>query len=139
MERGANLGARRHRHCRYHRGRRAVASGTNATYDNRIAQDNWTIAGVISLAGDNAGLRNRIRGHGDALCALGGSVLTQTEWDRPVPTLLVSNDTVLVDQPLPLSEIIAGLAAVELPGHTRQLLALLPDTDGTGHLSGCPP
>jgi len=110
----------------------AVASGTNTTYDNRIAQDNWTIAGVISLAGDNAGLRNRIRGHGDALCALGGSVLTQTEWDRPVPTLLVSHDTVLVDQPLPLSEIIAGLAAVELPGHTRQLLALLPDTDGTG-------
>jgi hypothetical protein len=110
----------------------AVASGANTTYDNRIAQDSWTIAGVIALAGGNAGLRERIRGHGEVLCALGGSVLSPTELNRPVPTLLISKDTVLVDRPLPLSEIIAGLAEVELPGHTRQLLALLPDTDGAG-------
>jgi hypothetical protein len=43
-----------------------------------------------------------------------------------VPTLLLSNDTLLVNQPMPLRELITGLAEVELPGHTKQLLALLP-------------
>jgi hypothetical protein len=101
----------------------AVASGANATYDNRLAHDNWTIAHVISLAGDNAGLRDRIRGQGEALCALSGSVLCQRELDKVVPTLLISKDTALVDQPLPLSDILTGLAHTELPGHTQQLLA----------------
>jgi hypothetical protein len=32
---------------------------------------------------------------------------------------------VLLDQPVPLRDLIGGLAAVELPGHTEQLLALL--------------
>jgi hypothetical protein len=108
----------------------AVASGANATYDNRIAHDNWTIGNVISLATDNAGLRERIRGQGDALCALSGSALSEAELDRLVPTLLISKDTVLVDQPLPLRDIITGLAQVELPGHTQQLLALRPDSAG---------
>ncbi|MBV7703430.1 hypothetical protein NOVA_11680 [Nocardia nova] len=42
-----------------------------------------------------------------------------------VPTRLLSNDTVLVDQPLPLRDLITGLTDVELPGHTEQLQALL--------------
>ncbi|MCW2880293.1 MAG: hypothetical protein JWQ95_4393 [Sphaerisporangium sp.] len=46
--------------------------------------------------------------------------------DTLVPTLLLSNETVLVDQPVPLRDLITGLAEVELPGHTQQLLALLP-------------
>jgi len=32
----------------------------------------------------------------------------------------------LVDQPLPLRDLITGLAEAELPGHAQQLLALLP-------------
>lgn len=44
-----------------------------------------------------------------------------------MPTLLLSNGTVLVDQLVPLRELIAGLAEVELPTHTTQLLSLLPD------------
>jgi hypothetical protein len=47
-----------------------------------------------------------------------------------VPTLLLSNGTVLVDQPVPLRELITGLAEVELPGHTQQHLALLPASVG---------
>jgi hypothetical protein len=43
-----------------------------------------------------------------------------------VPALLLSHDTALVNQPVPLRELITGLAEVELPGHTRQLLALQP-------------
>jgi len=108
----------------------SVASGAVATYDNRLALDTWTIERVIALAGGNAGLRERIRLQGDALCALGGPMLSEAELDTLVPTLLLSKDILLVDQPLPLRALISGLADVELPGHTAQLLALLPDGAG---------
>ena len=44
-----------------------------------------------------------------------------------MPTRLISKDTILVDQPIPLRDIITGLAHVELPGHAAQLRALLPE------------
>jgi len=105
----------------------AVASGTNTTYDNRIALDTWTINRVIELAGGNAGLRERIRQQTDVLCGLVAPVLSETELDTHVPTRLLSNDTVLVDQIVPLRDLITGLADAELPGHAQQLLALLPN------------
>ena len=105
-----------------------VASGANTTYDNRTALDAWSLERVIARAGGSAQLRKRIRGQGDALCALLGPAVSEAELDTPVPSLLLSNGDVLVDQPLPLRDIITGLAEVELPGHTKQLLALLPDS-----------
>lgn len=103
-----------------------VAAGAHTTYDNRIALDTWTIDHAISLAGGNTGLRDRIRAHADALCALAGSTLSEIELDTQVPSRLLSNDAILIDQPVSLRHIISGLAEVELPGHTAQLLALLP-------------
>jgi hypothetical protein len=108
----------------------AIASGANTTYDNRIALDTWTIDRLIALAGGTAGLRERIRLQADALCALGGPMLSDAELNTPVPTRLLSNDTLLVDQPMPLRDLITGLAEAELPGHTKQLLALLPNGGG---------
>ena len=104
----------------------AVASGANATYDNRTAHDAWTIERVIAVAKGNAGLQDRIRGQGDALCALVRPVLSETELDTLVPALLISKGALLLNQPMPLRDLIAGLADTELPGHTAQLLALLP-------------
>ncbi|MHA7276747.1 hypothetical protein ACX80O_09490 [Arthrobacter sp. Hz1] len=104
----------------------AVAAGINTTYDNRIALDTWTIGRVISLAGGTPGLRDRIRAQSDALCTLAGPTLSEPELDTMVPSRLLSNNEVLVDQPVPLRELITGLAAVELTGHTQQLLDLLP-------------
>ena len=109
-----------------------VASGSNTTYDNRIAQDTWTIDRVIAHAGGNTGLRERIRLQGEALCTLGGPALSEAELDTLVPTLLLSHDKVLVDQPVQLRDLIMGLADAELPGHTQQLLALLPSGTGAG-------
>ncbi|MFE8013996.1 hypothetical protein ACFU3O_14785 [Streptomyces antibioticus] len=108
----------------------SAATGAITTYDNRTAQDAWTLDRVITLAGGNAGLRERIRIQADALCGLGGPMLSETELDTPVPALLLSNGKVVVDQLIPLRDIITGLAEVELPGHTRQLLALLPKDSG---------
>jgi hypothetical protein len=105
----------------------SVASGANTTYDNRLAQDSWTIDRLIANAGGNVGLRERIRAQGEALCALGGPALSEAELDTLVPTLLLSNDKVLVDQPMRLRDLVTGLADAELPGHTKQLLALLPN------------
>ena len=105
----------------------AISSGTNTTYDNRTALDTWTIERLIALAGGNTGLRDRVRLQADALCTLGGPMLSEDELNTLVPTRLLSNGTVLVDQPMPLRDLLTGLADVELPGHTRQLLALLPD------------
>lgn len=103
----------------------AVASGANASYDNRTALDIWTIDRAIAIAGGSAGLMERIRVQGEALCAL-AEALSDAELDRPVPTLLLSAGVVQVDQPLPLRAIIAGLGSDHLPGHAAQLLALLP-------------
>jgi len=109
----------------------AVTSAANTTYDNRMAHDPWTLERVIARAGGNAGLRERIRLQGEALCALGGPMLSEPELDTPVPTLLLSHGAVMLDQPLPLRDLIAGLADAELPGHAQQLLALLPEGSGT--------
>ncbi|WP_433186862.1 hypothetical protein [Actinoallomurus sp. CA-150999] len=105
----------------------SIASGTNTTYDNRTALDAWTIERVITLTGGNAGLRDRIRTQADALCALGGPTLSDAELDTLVPTRLFSNGRVLADQCISLRDLITGLAEAELPGHTEQLLALLPE------------
>ncbi len=103
----------------------SVAAGTNAVYDNRLTADLWTIERVIARCKDSVGLRERVRAQGEALCAFGGAALSTDELFTPVPTLLLSNDTVMVDQALPLGEIVSGLATGELPGHTKQILALL--------------
>jgi hypothetical protein len=103
-----------------------IAAGANTTYDNRIALDTWTIEQTIVHAGGNAGLRDRIGGQAAALCALaGGAALSDTELSTPTLARLLSNDTLLVDQPMPLRDIVTGLAEAELPGHTKQLFALL--------------
>ncbi|MBR7833108.1 hypothetical protein KDL01_07525 [Actinospica durhamensis] len=107
----------------------AVAAGVNATYDNRVAQDTWTLDRLVERAGGGAGLRERIRLQAQALRALvDGAALGETELATPVPTLLVSHGKLMLDQPVPLGEIVTGLAAMEVPGHARQLLALRTDT-----------
>lgn len=102
-----------------------VMSGTPTTYDNRVSQDASTLAHVIEVAGGNEVVRERIRSQGEALCALAG-ILSEAELETLAPTRLVSNDTILVDQPMSLRDILTGLADVELPGHATQLRELLP-------------
>ena len=130
VERRPDPGARLHHQRRDHRRRLLCRCGREHHLRQPHALDSWSLDRVIALAGGNAGLRERIRRQGEALCALGGPALSETELDTAVPARLLSNGEVLVDQPLQLRDILTGLAEVELPGHTRQLLALLPDRAG---------
>ncbi len=107
-----------------------VAAGMHATYDNRVTLDAWSIERVVRLTGDRAGLRERIRTQGEVLGMLAEG-LSETELDTLVPARLVSGDEVLVDEPVPLRAIVAGIAEDHLPRHTDQLRALLPHDAGS--------
>lgn len=103
----------------------SVAAGRHATFDNRLSLDPWNLARIIERAGGQARLRQRIRVQGEALCAL-AEQLSEDELNQPVPALLLSAGTLLLDQPVRLGALISGIAEDHLPRHTQQLLALLP-------------
>jgi hypothetical protein len=103
----------------------SVAAGGHATFDNRLSLDPWNLARISARSGGQAQLRQRIRVQGEALCAL-AEQLGEDELDQPIPTLLLSGGTLLLDQPVSLRDLISGLAEDHLPRHAQQLLALLP-------------
>jgi hypothetical protein len=103
----------------------SLASGANTTFDNRIPLDAWTIEQVTALAGGVNGLQLRVRALGETLCAL-TNVLSDAELDTLVPSLLLSSDKLIVNQPMTMRALITGLGESELPAHEQQLLSLLP-------------
>lgn len=115
----------------------AITSGGHATYDNRIALQDWTIDRTAARAGGIAGLRRRIQGQAHALCTL-AALACPAELATPVPTLLLSGETVLVDQMVSLGDLLTGLTDTEIPGHAAQLHALLPAAVSPGDPSRPP-
>ncbi|HEV2887922.1 MAG TPA: DinB family protein [Jatrophihabitans sp.] len=103
----------------------SVAAGGHATFDNRLSLDPRNLARINTRSGGQARLRQRIRVQGEALCAL-AEQLSEDELGQPIPTVLQSGATRLVDQPVSLRDLICGLAEDHLPRHAQQLLALLP-------------
>jgi hypothetical protein len=113
----------------------AVVAGGHGTLDNRQSLHLWNLQRIGNRAGGEAQLRRRIRTQGEALCAL-AEQLSDEELGQPIPTLLMSGETVLVDEPVSLGKLIAGLADDHLPRHTQQLLALLPGAARRGSDTG---
>lgn len=103
----------------------AVAAGALATFDNRLSLDTYNLARISTRGGGQTQMRERVRAQGQAMCAM-VEQLSGGELDQPVPTLLMSGDVLLVDQPLRLRDLLAGIAEDHLPRHTQQLLALAP-------------
>lgn len=93
-----------------------LAAGVVATYDNRLAQDTWTLDHVIAITGGLPELRDRIGLQGRALSAI-VAALSETELDMAVPALLLSNGALALDTGVPMRDLIGGLAATEIPGH----------------------
>ena len=100
-----------------------VVAGARPGFDNRIALDAANLARIVAEHGGRTGLIAAVRNQGAVLCDVAGRL-----GDGPaavlLPTLLVSDGEVLVDQPVSLGTLVDGLAADHLPRHTQQLLDL---------------
>jgi DinB family protein len=101
----------------------AVAAGLRPSYDNRPSLDRWNLARICASAGDLAALIDLVEQRGQLLCRV-AEQLTDAEADVAVPTLIISNEEVMLDSPLPLRDLIDGLGHVHLPRHAEQLAAL---------------
>ncbi|MDX6364344.1 MAG: hypothetical protein QOC85_3354 [Streptomyces sp.] len=100
-----------------------VVSGSRPTFDNRIALDTWNLDRIIADHTDRADLTAHVRSQATVLCDIADQ-LNEAAASVLVPALLLSNDKVVLDQPVPLAGIIEGLAGDHIPGHTQQLLDL---------------
>jgi hypothetical protein len=100
-----------------------VVAGSRPTFDNRICLDTWNLDRIIAGHSGRAHLIDHVRGQANILCDI-ADLLDDKAASVLVPSLLLSNDTLLVDQPIPLAGLIDGLAEHHVPEHTQQLLEL---------------
>lgn len=100
-----------------------VVAGARPTFDNRIALDPWNLDRIIGEHSGRAELIDHVRRQATVLCDIADR-LDEKAASVQVPTLLMSNDQLLVDQPVPLRGLIDGLASGHVPDHTRQILNL---------------
>ena len=103
----------------------AVLAGARPVYDNRIALDEWNLREVIDQAGNLPRLIELVRRGGELYCAVADQ-LTDRQLDVQIPVLIVSNDELIVDEPWPLRQLVAGIGMIHLPRHADQLRSLLP-------------
>jgi hypothetical protein len=101
----------------------AVVSGSRPTYDNRTSHDRSNLARIIAEYPGRTGLIGHVRSQGAALCDIADQ-LTDQAAAVLVPAILVSNDVVVLDQPVPLAGLLDGLATNHIPQHAQQLLGL---------------
>jgi hypothetical protein len=102
-----------------------VVSGARPTFDNRICLDGWNLDRIIAGHDGRAGLIGHVRAQAAVLCDIADR-LGDDETSVLVPTFLMSGNELLLDQPVPLGDLVNGLAENHLPVHTRQLADLLP-------------
>ncbi|TFD59079.1 hypothetical protein E3T39_12040 [Cryobacterium suzukii] len=100
-----------------------VVAGSRPSFDNRISLDSWNLDRIIADHAGRADLIDHVRSQATILCdiadQLGGHASSVL-----IPALLLSNDDLVLDRPLPLASLIDGLAEDHVPVHTQQLLDL---------------
>lgn len=101
----------------------SVVSGSRPAFDNRISLDADNLGRIIVEHSSRAELIEHVRRQGDLLCDISAG-LSDAEAAVLVPTFLLSNDAVVVDQTVPLAGLVDGLAGNHIPDHTKQLLDL---------------
>jgi hypothetical protein len=100
-----------------------VVAGARPTFDNRICLDTWNLDRIIAEHADRADLIDHVRSQAAVLCDIADRLSEETA-SVQVPSLLLSDGALVLDQPIPLAALIDGLAENHVPGHTRQLLDL---------------
>ena len=100
-----------------------IVSGSRPTFDNRITLDDWNLDRIIAEHSGRAELIAHVRGQATVLCDIADR-LSDEAGSVLVPSLLLSNDALVADQPIPMAGPIDGLTEDHVPVHTRQLLEL---------------
>ncbi|SNR57251.1 hypothetical protein SAMN06265360_110144 [Haloechinothrix alba] len=100
-----------------------VVSGARPAFDNRISLDTWNLDRIIAEHSGRVELIDHVRSQATVLCDIADQ-LNDTAAAVLVPSFLLSNDALVLDQPIPLADLIDGLAENHVPAHTRQLLDL---------------
>jgi hypothetical protein len=100
-----------------------VVSGARPAFDNRICLDDWNLDRIIAEHSGRTELIDHVRSQAAVLCDIADQLGDRTS-SVLVPTFLMSGGDLLLDQPLPLADLINGLAGNHLPVHAQQLTAL---------------
>ncbi|TFB71292.1 hypothetical protein E3O06_13125 [Cryobacterium glaciale] len=100
-----------------------VVAGSRPSFDNRISLDSWNLDRIIAAHSGRSNLIDHVRNQATMLCDIADQLNDQTS-SVLIPALLLSNDALVLDQPIPLASLIDGLAEDHVPVHTQQLLDL---------------
>ena len=101
----------------------AVAAGQRSANDNRPSVDEWNLRRIVAEAGGLDGLIELVRERGRLLCEV-AATLSESAGTVRINVLIISNDELVVDEPWPLADLIAGVGTIHLPRHGRQLAGL---------------
>ena len=110
----------------------AVAAGQHPAYDNRATLDAWHLRVLTERYAAIDQLVEIVRTSGELLCMVAEHISSE-DLEYPLPTLIVSGDTAVLDATIPLGALIEGVGQAHLPLHQEQLRALTcPEQDGGG-------
>jgi hypothetical protein len=100
-----------------------VMAGTPTSYDNLASQSAPYLQSVVEAAGDWQGLLHAVRVAGDELIALAAH-MTEEQANTPIACKIVSDNAVVLDATVPLSNLVRVPADMHLRMHAQQLTAL---------------
>lgn len=100
-----------------------VVSGSRPSFDNRISLDAWNLDRIVADDSGRADLIDHVRSQSTILCDVADQ-LSDHASSVLIPAILLSNDALVLDQPVPLASLIDGLAENHVPVHTQQLIDL---------------
>lgn len=101
----------------------AVAAGQRPGYDNRASLDEWNLRRITGKRGGLSRLTEFVRAQAQVLCEVAAD-LPKAARSVQVPVLIVSAGELVVDEPWPVGDLIAGVARIHLPRHAAQLSRL---------------
>jgi hypothetical protein len=98
-----------------------VVSGSRPSFDNRVTLDTWNLDRIIADHSGRGDLIAHVGHQGAVLCDIADQ-LSDDASAVLVPVIILSNDALGLDRPIPLADLITGLAEDHIPRHTQQLL-----------------
>ena len=98
----------------------AIRAGLRVVYDNRPTLDEWNLRRIIAAAGSTAALIDLVRRDSVMYRAVAEN-LDDRDLEMSLHIFIVSDNLVMVDEPLPLLWLVTGVGEIHLPRHAAQL------------------